>query len=211
MKLLTYYTNSHKSLLDNFFIPSIPKSDNFDLRIGTGMQHSATGAYDSHGYNLTTEEKIVFILRELYVLPEGERILFSDCDVVFLKPVMSMLSEYENYDIVFQDGYQELNTGFMLIRNCPVVRTLFEDVVRKCYLYKNDQDALNFLIDKYFIQYTMFGRTVLCPADFIFPSHWNGQKIKIPEYAKVFHACWCFDVENKLKLLKHVTDMSNEP
>lgn len=210
MKLLTYYTESHKKLLEGCFLPSIPAGDNFDLSIGTGTQHSEDGGYYSPGFARTTQDKISFILRNLSEMDNGERLLYSDCDVVFLKPVMKLLSEYEDFDMVFQNGYYQFNTGFFLMRNSLVVRTLLRETMNSCTMHSNDQDALNCLIETYresnvsTLRYTKFDRRVMSPANFIHPDMWTGQEITVPDSALVFHACWCVGIENKLRLLQSV-------
>lgn len=208
MKLLTYRTDSHKTLLRECFLPSIFLEDCFEVEIGVGEQHSADGGYYSPGFNRTTEDKINFILSHLNAMDDGDRVLYSDCDVVFLKPVMKFLSEYEYFDMVFQNGYHQSNAGFFIMRNCQVVRTLLRDVVNHCNMYSNDQDALNMLIDRYSIRYTVFDSRVMSPANFIYPDLWTGQKISVPDSALVFHACWCVGVERKKLLLDMVKNES---
>jgi len=204
MKLLTYCTASHKTLLRECFLPSIFIKDEFEVELGSGSQHSEVGAYNSPGFNQTTADKIGYILAKLEMMENDERILYSDCDVVFLKPVTKFLSEYENFDMVFQNGFYELNTGFMLIRNCQVVRTLLRDVIDRCDSRTHDQDALNAIIKRYSVRYTKFDSRVSCPAAFIYPQLWDGQKLPVTDAVLVFHACWCVGVERKKLLLDTV-------
>ena len=208
MKLLTYYTDSHKDLFGGCFLPSIPAEDNFDLNIGCGVQRSVDGAYTSKGFNQTTEEKIRCILSVLDTMDDDTRLLYSDCDVVFLKPVKGYLQGYSGYDMVFQEGHSEFNTGFMLMRNGSGVRALLLDVAQQCNRYKNDQDALNLLMGSHYLSYKKFDRRVLSPADFIFPCLWDGHKFPVPDSALVFHACWCVGVERKKLLLDMVKNES---
>ena len=146
MKLITFYTNTHKQMFDEYFLPSIKKEDEFEIISKEGLQYSSDGNYFSNGFNETTRDKIKFLYDNIISLPDDEIILFSDVDVIFLKPLKSFLSNFINYDMVFQNGYGGLNTGFFLLKNKQEVRNLLKKVIDDCHLYENDQIALNDII-----------------------------------------------------------------
>jgi hypothetical protein len=204
MKLITYYTSSHKILLNNFFIPSIKNIDDFELIPSEGQQISVNGNYFSKGFNETTKNKIEFLLSVLSESEKEEVVLFSDVDVIFLNPIKEYLKKYFEFDITFQQAHYGLNTGFFLIKNTNTNIELLEEVIEKCHLYPNDQDSLNDIIKTKKINYTTFDDRVLSPATIIGPKILNGENLIIPNESLVFHACWCAGVDNKIKLLEYV-------
>jgi hypothetical protein len=208
MKLLTFYTESHKPLFCEMFIPSVETQDFASLHAGSGTQYSKDGGYYSEGFNETCRDKMLFILEKLEFLPD-DFLLFSDCDVVFLKPVTKYLKGYEDYDMVFQNGYPELNTGFFMMRNCDEVKALLRDVIKNCHIYHDDQDALNHRIKNHGVKYGMFDNRIVCPATFNKSVIWKDEIFKIPEETIAFHACWCVGVKDKMKLLRQIVETQN--
>lgn len=204
MKLIVYYTNSHKRLLEEYFIPSIKQNDNLELILQEGKQISEDGGYFSKGFNETTKNKIEFLLHNLKNVENNEYVLFSDVDIIFLKGINQYLKDYMNYDAVFQKGYYGLNTGFFIMRKTENTIVLLESVIKNCHLYPNDQDTLNKMIQGSNVKYTTFDDKILSPAAIIGQKIWVGETFHIPEETLVFHACWCSGVNNKINLLNYV-------
>lgn len=205
MKLITFYTKTHEKMLRDFLLPSI--TEDFKLIEGNGEQKSQDGSYFSKGFSESTKDKIVFLYNVLLESEENEVMLFSDVDIIFLKPIKDYLNGYLDYDMVFQKGYGGLNTGFFLLKNKEEVRNLLKNVINNCHFYHDDQIALNDIIQKYTtIKYTNFDDKILSPAAIIGLKVWGGEELKIPEDTLVFHACWCAGVDNKIKLLNYVRD-----
>lgn len=203
MKLITFYTNSHKKMFDDYFKPSM-ENYGFELITMEGHQYSSDGNYFTEGFNETTSDKINFLSETLDTLPENEFVLFSDVDIIFLNDISDYINQYKNYDMVFQNGYGGLNTGFFLIKNISKVRELLKKVVEVCHQYHDDQLALNAVIKFFNIKHTMFDDKILSPAAIIGPKVWTGEELEINEEVLVFHACWCAGVDNKIKLLDYV-------
>ena len=199
---ILYYT--HKQMFDEYFLPSIKKEDEFEIISKEGLQYSSDGNYFSNGFNETTRDKIKFLYDNIISLPDDEIILFSDVDVIFLKPLKSFLSNFINYDMVFQNGYGGLNTGFFLLKNKQEVRNLLKKVIDDCHLYENDQIALNDIIKHFNIEKVMFSDEILSTAAIIGTKIWDNDEFKIPENTLVFHACWCAGINNKINLLNYV-------
>jgi hypothetical protein len=192
-------------MFNEFLINSLTKYNEFEVVSSTGKQHSNDGNYFSKGFNETTKDKIIFLLNVLEnSVNEDEFVLFSDVDVIFLKPIQNYLSQYFDYDIVFQNGFGGLNTGFFLLKNNKDVKELLQDVINNCHLYDNDQITLNNVIPNHNIKFGIFGNEISSPAHIIGPTIWNGEHLKIPTNTIVFHACWCEGTDNKIKLLDYV-------
>lgn len=202
MKLVTYYTESHSNLFSNYFIPSL--KDDFEIIEKCGRQISIDGNYFNDGFSETTKDKIKFLLETLQNTEENEVVLFCDVDIVFLGSIKDYLNEYLDYDMVFQEGYGGLNTGFFIMKNNQKVRDLLDSVVKNCHMYHDDQITLNFLIKNTQLKYGIFDVRVMSVADSIGPRIWVDEIFDIPEQTLVFHACWCAGVENKIKLLDYV-------
>jgi hypothetical protein len=203
MKLVTFYTKTHEKMLKDFLIPSI--TEDFEIVQGVGEQKSQDGGYFSVGFNESTKDKMIFLHKTLLESKENEVLLFSDVDIIFLKPIKNYINNYLNYDMVFQKGYDGLNTGFFVLKNTVDIRNLLLDVINNCHLYHDDQIALNSIIQRHpKIKYTNFDDKILSPAALIGYKVWEGEFLKIPEDTLVFHACWCAGVDNKIKLLDYV-------
>jgi hypothetical protein len=204
MKLITYYTNTHRILYEKFLTPSI--NDDFEVISKMGEQVSIDGSYFSDGFNESTKNKIIFLLSELKKTKDNEMVLFCDVDIIFISDVKSYLEKYLDYDMVFQNAYHGLNTGFFILKNNSNVQKLLSDVITNCHKYHDDQVALNDLIINSNIKYTIFDDRILSPAPLNNIQIWKGEILKFPEDTIVFHACWCAGIENKIKLLNYAKE-----
>ena len=208
MKLVSYYTSSHKILYDNYFLPSIKSDFGFELISKEGIQLSESGSFDSSGFNESTSDKINFLIEVLENTPKFDNLIFCDVDLVFIKNPIDYLKDFLDYDMVFQYGYSDLNTGFFLLKNKDKVKELLINVRDNCHLFLHDQDALNFFIKKTSLKYTTFDNQISCTATFNGTNIWGGEEFKVNYLPIVFHACWTIGVENKIKLLEKIKNYS---
>ena len=81
MKIYTFFTDSHKSLLD-IFLKNFPYNENTELNIKWFPQECKDGSYMSDGWVSTMRRKVEYILQSLNETPEGEWFVHSDCDIV---------------------------------------------------------------------------------------------------------------------------------
>ena len=206
MKLIVYFTESHAQMFNDYFRPSLRKSDNWDLIVGKGKQHSVNGNYFSKRFGDTVREKMAFLLHCLKGMEEGEISMFSDVDIVFLGEFRDYLESYTQFDMAFQNGGNRLNSGFFMIKNSPTTRRLIAGVVKNCHVCGHDQPVLNALIKNLNLNLTVFDSRVCSPSDFIFPRLWKGEVLNLRDDALVFHANWCAGVKNKIKLLDSIKD-----
>jgi hypothetical protein len=206
MKLITHFTDSHAELYEDFLLPSIKKDYNFEILSNRGQQYSLNGGYNTEGFNQTTRDKIKFLLDSLNSIEPFETALFCDVDIVFLQNPIQYFEKYEQYDMVFQNGYTEFNTGFFLLKNKVKVKELLKEVVENCHLYTkdNDQEAINTLIKKTTLKYTHFDSLIACPATYNGLKIWGGEEVILTNSPIAFHACWCSGVENKKSLLNKI-------
>jgi hypothetical protein len=209
VKVYACYTPSHRGLFEEHFVPSLPKcltADNFGAR--PLPQQSATGAFQSDGFQATCLAKVGYILEVLAANLGGEPFIFSDVDVRFYgDPTADLMTLLGDKDMLFQDdGPGGACTGFMIMRPTPRVIEFWR-MVAKWMREGNqlDQDAANRVLE-----------TKLAPSFALLPErYWTvgrngkvwepGQPVNPPHDLMVHHANWTVGVENKLALLDAVS------
>ena len=160
MKIYSISTPSHRSLRDEWFLPSI--RDEFPIEILEADQ-LGDGAIGNEAFNRIMLQKVGLILRAIDE-QWGHWFIYSDVDVQFLRPVRGLAEQcLANADICFQldSPTGELCAGFFAARANESVRSLWQDVEQHLAgdLSKHDQTWLNELLaPKKFLNHTD------CPA-----------------------------------------------
>ena len=205
--IYTFYTDTHKQFLDDWFMKSIHEKDK--VHIEKFKQECESGSFMSHGWKDTMLKKVNYI-REC--LSQPDPFYHLDCDVQFFRPF------YEDYintlndndlDILAQhDGNRTICCGFMLIRPSEKVKTFFDKVydATKNDLYANDQLACNALLHDSGLRAGLIGNEVF--------SIWmtNGMQPWLPEHGisnipkdiRAHHGNYTAGIENKIKLMELV-------
>ena len=80
MKIYTIYSQSHKELYENHFLPSLPEG--FELHTKEIEQECATGSYYKDGWDKTCYKKVQYY-KEICEQNQGETYVFSDVDIQF--------------------------------------------------------------------------------------------------------------------------------
>lgn len=144
-KIYACYSPSHSPLLENHFLPSLPKG--FDVVLRRFEQVCPSGAYKEYNWGEAVRNKVLFILDALSV--EREPFVFSDVDVRFysltpddLELEMSAVGGVAP-DFKCQSDNGTYCAGFMFIRPCPATVRLFQVVLDNISPNRDDQDALN--------------------------------------------------------------------
>jgi len=212
MKLYTFYTDSHISLLNNYFLSSIPKDDNFEVIIEKFPQECSSGNFMESGWMQTMHKKISYVLRGIEENP-NKVFIHSDCDVYFFKQFKDdLLNQMEDCDMIgIDDGGNTISCGFFACRGNEKTKKLFETVLNNMSKFGNDQHAMNHfrhdyikskILDlKYFNIHHIIGQQV-----------WN-PNIDIPHLNKnilMMHANWTVGVDNKSKLIDKVKEKLND-
>jgi hypothetical protein len=218
MNLYTCYTPSHRELFDQHFCPSLHQS-----KAGEAFHHyqarelpqrSATGAYESTGFQTTCMDKVLFIRELVGWAPEP--FLFSDVDVRFYGPIVDDLSKLlDDADMAFQwDGPRGREcSGFMVLRPSPGVEQFWREV----YTYMKatgamDQDALHAMLK---LRGSGF-KTVILPERYWtygrLDKIWNpGDPVDPPADLLMHHANWTVGTGNKMALLQTVKEHMENP
>ena len=126
MELLTFYSESHKSMYENYFLQSYNKylTNSFKLHAKEISQLSKTGDYDSTGFNETMLEKIKLILERFD--SSEEPFVFADCDIQFFGDFKeSLISELGDYDIAFQDDIVCRCAGFFIAKRNERIKKVY--------------------------------------------------------------------------------------
>jgi DNA-directed RNA polymerase subunit F len=202
-------------MFEKHFAPSLRTSRlNFSVRLLP--QKSATGAFQSDGFQATCLAKVGYILEVLAANLGGEPFIFSDVDVRFYgDPTADLLGLLQgsgrgaaggDSDILFQDdGPAGACTGFMVMRPTPRVLEYWRKVAEWMRdTNQLDQDAANRLLETHF-----------APAWGLLPErYWTvgrkggvwkpGDPVNPPADLLVHHANWTVGIENKLALLEAV-------
>jgi len=129
MKFCTFFSDSHKKIFDQCFIPSFPFESGLDLIVRKVDQHCQSGNLFDVGWVNSMTAKQEF-LNEMLKRNEGEIMVFSDVDIRFYQPIKSDIEDLlGGYDIIFQkDHFNNPNgrcAGFFATRSTQKIRALF--------------------------------------------------------------------------------------
>ena len=211
--LLSYYTQSHEVLFDEYFLPSFEKylSKSFRLIVETGHQDCPSSTYYRKGWFETVVKKIDFVNSFLQT-SNDELLVFADVDIVFFDNFKdSLLEELGNNDMAFQRAsFSNACTGFYAIKINDENKRFFDDLLKSYNLNKGDQHNINKMLSR-----GNYNSTLLSDKFHNFNKLWHntrvvwklGDNIPFPNFPiSLYHANYTIGVENKLVLLKGFQD-----
>ena len=127
-KILTFYSDTHKILYEDYFLKSYTKhlSKDFKLLEKKIDQISVSGDFASFGFDLTMMEKIKWILDNIDLEDDGY-LVFADCDIQFFR---NLEFDLDSFDILFQHDFYDKNycAGFFICRQNEKVLNFFKMV-----------------------------------------------------------------------------------
>lgn len=152
IQLYCCYTEAHKVLFDDYFVPSLP--NNIIVRAHR-LDLDGSGDFLSTEF-LDTIKRKVRLIRESLERHRGEVIIWSDIDIIFFKSVESEVRELldaKNLDAVFQaEGFHtsDVNSGFFAIRCNQRAIDFFNAVLARMQAEpeKNEQPIVNDLLQE---------------------------------------------------------------
>lgn len=214
-KILTFYSETHKKLYDDYFFPSYYKflSKKYKLINCVIPQVCSSGEFASEGFDDAMFKKIELIIENIDV-NDKNIFVFSDCDVQFFD---DFEYDLENYDILFQEDYKNYKcAGFFICKQTEHVLNFFKLVRNEFLKYKNgkidDQWVINKLLEnnEYSLAYGFLPPNKYWSVGNATGGHvWNGQNIEIPNDLTTHHANFTIGLENKIKLL-NIVKQKNE-
>lgn len=211
MKIYTFYTDTHKKILDEYFLPSFEKTNkDLDLIVRKFDQKCPTGEYESDAWNEAMIDKVDYILESIEET-WGHIFIHSDCDVQFFAPIKDdLIDQLSNSDIAAQANRpNQLCCGFFICRSNKKTKTLFKNVRHQITKTYNDQQATNDLVHKY-ASYRLLNEKYYSVWRSIGLRRWEGDKlIEIPQNILMHHANWTFGINNKIELMKQVKALVN--
>jgi rhamnogalacturonan II specific xylosyltransferase len=183
----------------------------FEVPVGDNFHE-----YGRHEFRRVTEAKIQIILREL----EGnESLVYTDCDVVFLKDPTEFIlgvddtikkDNNRDIDIYFASDspFMDICTGFMYIKNRHSIHELFKLFFNMSYQYGRigsecmyDQEIINQILKQNELKEEL--KVAIYPTNFVMNGHlyWNEPK-KRTGNETVVHVNFTIGEENKINRLR---------
>lgn len=191
-------------MYENFLKKSCTYFNEYEITSLKGDQISKDGSFYSKGFNDTVYQKIDFVLRNNSWDNPNEIVLFSDADVVFLKPTKQFILENMNdHDMVFQSDLTSFNTGVYAFRNNDKVKKLMETTISISKNHYGEQLALNHALHNSGIICKAFDKRIFNISHYNGGKVWNNEDtIHFPKNIMAFHANFIIGVSNKEKALK---------
>jgi len=211
MVLYSHYSDSHKELYNDFFLPTLRKiysKSDLKLRVLYHDQTTSEGMFMSPGWLDTMNYKISVILAAIEE-NWGDWFIFSDCDVQFFSPFLEdITNQIKDKDIVCQEDRGSLCAGFFACKANEKTKTLWEKIRLNFRTLVNDQAALNYFRpylnsgllnkEKYFTVGNFFENP---NGTFVWDNYTN---IIPPKNILLHHANYVEGTKNKLALLKMI-------
>lgn len=211
MKVYTFFTDSHKELLD-IFLKNFPHHQDVELNIKWFPQECKSGSYMTDGWTSTMKRKVEYILQSLEETPEGQWFVHSDCDIVLFDGWLDILERNKNQvDMMIQNDHTMLCAGFFFCKSSVWTKLLWGKVLKDLDKFEHDQIAMNHFIN----QMHELKVGVLPDSYFTYgyfkKDKWNGDDFEIPNIKdlKMFHANWTEGTDNKIKLINKVIQYKN--
>lgn len=210
IKLYTFYTPSHESLFENWFLPSI--QDEYELVIKVHEQKCISGNYMEEGWISTMKFKYALLIKAI-IENYGSFFIFSDVDIQFFGSTENLIREaLQDKDMVFQrdDPNGNLCTGFFACKaNYRTLRLIY--AVRSRLLSEDNKTSEQILLNM-LIRSGDFDNVIwsYLPDNFFGGGSFSGelwepgQNIQIPHNPLMHHANWTIGVENKIEQLRYV-------
>ena len=213
MKLLTFYSDSHEDLYNEFFLSSYNQhlKDSFELKAKHVTQHSPSGDYGSEGFSETMLEKINHIIESIDT-GDNEPMVFADCDIQFFGDFKEdIIAQLGNSDIKFQNDVVCRCAGFFVCRQSDKVLNFFENV--RQILIKNmrpgvdDQVVINSALQQNLfpnLNHGLLDNKYFTVAMATGAKQWNGEDFNTPKNIYTHHGNWTMGMDNKVKLMNYV-------
>lgn len=213
IKLLTFFTNSHKNLYEKYFIPSYDEhlKNDFTLIVSHYKQVCAQASYDTPGFGETMIGKIEHIIENITITDDSP-LIFADCDIQFFSNFREdIINELGEFDIKFQDDIVCVCAGFFICKQNQKILSFFNDILTTLKTtVKNgmdDQKLINHFLktNKHPIKHgKLSAEKYFTVASVNGAKQWTGSDFIIPNTILVHHGNWTVGIENKFKILEYV-------
>lgn len=210
MKLLTFYSDTHKELYEKYFLSSYNKhlSEDFELIAKHITQISKSGDYGSNGFLETMLEKVKHIIDNID-LSSNDPLVFSDCDIQFFDNFKeNIIGELGDFDIKFQNDVSCRCAGFFICKQNNIVMDFFKEVYDETIRCgEHDQVAVNNLLMNN--KFPDLKHGILSNRYFTVPMtngtrRWDGEEFDVPNDILIHHGNWTVGISNKMKIMEYV-------
>ena len=213
LSLYTCYSESHKRLYADYFMKTLPAAGNVSLAARVIPQVCPSGEFRQEGWNRMGLEKVKIMLK---ACQSNDVFVFSDCDVVFFKPLDSLLEQLGDFDFVGQDDSKGICSGFFVCRRNERTLAMFERMVALLSSAKEvrmaDQYALNACLRT--VHHRKIPLALVSSVRFFRGSAVTNKRAiseitvaDLPPTMLAFHANWCCSLELKSLLLARVLSL----
>jgi hypothetical protein len=214
MKLYTFYTDSHKILFDDWFLPSFTSTNkNIELITTKFDQHCKSGNFMEEGWMRSMHDKIDLVIRGIEE-NWNEYFIHSDCDVQFFGDIKSdLLEQVQDYDLAGTndnpfDPNSHICCGFFICKGNDKTLSMFKEIKKIMNQQYNDQIVLNTIKDRFITSKKLNYKHY----NVIYS---NGPRVWSPEMGVTHvdpsilthHANWIIGIENKITNLKLVKEL----
>ena len=214
--IYTFYTDSHKVFLDDWFLKTIDEEEKDQVHIEKFDQECHSGSFMESGWNKTMLRKVDYIID---CISDGKVFIHADCDIQFFDKIIEDMQtklEDNDLDILGQHdgnlwGIPTMCAGFFIAKPSDKLMSMFKEVRELVVSGKagNDQLALNSLLNKgdYDVKFDFL--------DDSYYSIWRSNGIKewtqddsvaIPSKLRIHHSNYTAGIPNKLKLMELIRE-----
>jgi hypothetical protein len=223
--MITFYTPSHISLYNKYFLPSFNQSKlskYYQLHTAKFPQECDQASYMTSGWNSTMMRKVDLIL-ETIKAHYDEIFVYADVDIQFFKG-FNATTFLKDYDIVFQRNQSKnkrVCAGFFIAKANEAVYNLWQSVKEQMMANPklDDQEPLNrALRDRNLrnpnlnlnIKWGLLPNSFFNPALYTGAVRWvPGMELVLPAKIILHHANWTVGLENKIQQLDYVQSLLN--
>jgi hypothetical protein len=211
MKFFTFYSDSHKHLLD-LFLKSFFKNCNLDL-IVRKIEQKCSGDYHSNGWQESMINKIQYIIDSLNQCNDGEIMIHSDCDILICSDIDNYIKEsLDNNDISFQWDSTGVCMGFFACVKNDITIDFFNKLLSNLCFHIDDQHCANSLLNSIefsSLKWKLFDlRTYTIGMENKMYS--QKESFNIPSNMKIFHANFTLNLKDKTDLMNSVFNFLEE-
>ena len=215
MKMYAFYTESHKILKDEWFLPSL-QDDQF-LILEKFDQKCPSGVFETEGWMEMMRHKVDFVIKAICE-NEGRIFIYSDVDVQFFGQISAIIErEMNGKNMLFQQDDPDglACAGFFACRGSATTLEFWKNVRAYFEAYNvNDQIALNAMLSRVgsqkHIRWGMLPNTFYSPGVNRYGKEWQwkpGIQLQIPEKIVMHHANWTKGISKKIAQLEYVRSL----
>lgn len=207
MKILIFWNEHQKKLLNQYFLPTFYKfnKNDFELVLIEFETKTTNSIFGTIDFRKLMFEKVEKLINFMGNLKSDEFFIVSDIDIQFFGQIKSEIDDNVklDYDIVFQKEQKNegINTGFMLIKNNKNVISFWKKILldlknHPSGVFINEQKLANDYKDD--LKWNVFDDKI-----------WNWSQGGLKKNILLHHANCVITIEDKEKQMEFVKNFIN--